>query len=68
MSMSLLLDQRDQVLGLELDLDVTIVGHPHIYLSNALILLSRGFQRLLYMDHPKLIVPRVLKKVTWFQM
>ena len=62
MSMSLLLDHRDQALGLELDLDVIIVGHHHIYLSNALILLSRGFQRLLYVDHPKLAVPIVLKK------
>ena len=60
--MSLLLDHRDQVLGLVLD--VTIVGHHHIYLRNALILLSRGFQRLLYADHPKLIVPRVLRPVS----
>ena len=61
MSMSLLLDYRDHLLGLELALDVIIVGHHHIYLSNAL--LSRGFQRLLYVDHPKLMVPIVLKKV-----
>ena len=53
MKISLLLDYRDQVLGLEQDLYVTIVGHHLIYLSNVLLLLSRGFQRLYctYVDH-----------------
>ena len=49
-------------------IDVTIVGHHRIYLSNVLILLSRGFQRLLYVDHLTLILPMVLKEVKRFQI